>query len=114
MEQLWNNQESVSALVDDLKDQTEYHLLFVSEAKAVSTYAPENIKSLLAEAIEHSPSVPSTLQINAARSRVSEDPYNISLIKDLISLEKGAGNKMMVAYLEGRKNFVSQIGVVKR
>lgn len=114
MDELWKDEASVGALIEDLKTQLEYRMIFVSEAKAVSAYAPENIKSQLLKALNEVPSAPSVNQIKIARAEVSADPYNDSAIAELIKIERTAGHKMMVAYLEGRRHFASQVGMVKK
>jgi hypothetical protein len=114
MDELWQDEASVAALLEDLKTQLEYRMVFVSEAKAVSAYAPDNIRSQLLKAINDVPVAPSIDQIKKARAEVSADPYNDSAIAELIKIEKTAGHKMMVAYLEGRRHFASQVGMVKK
>jgi hypothetical protein len=114
MDDFWKDVQAIDALVTDIRTQAGYRMLFISEAKAVSAYAPDNVKSQLAAAINESPSVPSDKQLKSARDEVSLDPYNAGAMDDLINLEKAAGHKMMVAYLEGRRHFISQVGVVKR
>jgi hypothetical protein len=113
MDELWKNTQAINALIEDVKTQLAYRILFVSEAKAVANYAPENVKADLIQAINEAPEIPTQKQINKARAEVSEDPYNVQAIADLINLEKAADHKMMVAYLEGRR-LISQTGVVSK
>lgn len=112
MDELWKNENAVEALIEDIRTQVEYRMVFVSEAKAVSTYAPDSIKSELQKAISEFPEKPTEKQLDKARAVASEDPFDGSAINDLIELEKAAGHKMMVAYLEGRRQFISRAGEV--
>jgi hypothetical protein len=114
MEELWKNTDAVNGLVEDIKNQLEYHMIYVSEANAVSTYAPENIKAILAQAMSNVSEVPSAQQVNSVRQEVSKNPYDDQALQNLISIEKIVGNKIMVAYLESRRRFSSQLGVVKK
>jgi tetratricopeptide (TPR) repeat protein len=108
MDDLWKNQNALEALIEDIRTQAEYRMVYVSEAKAVSIYAPDNIKSNLKQAMTEYPERPSEKQFSKARATVSRDPYATNAISELIELERAAGNKLMVAYLEGRRQFISK------
>lgn len=108
VEQFWKNSNWMPSLKASWEQRSLRSLIAV-EVAALAKIAPSEYQGELAsfdanksEAVVAKTNRPSIQEVQAARSRVHQDPMNVAALKNLQTLEQKSDNVAMVQYLQTR------------